>query len=324
MSAFSSITPKKEGETPAAAEETTATPSVAENASADAAPDLDLGEGMDIDGFTDWMAAPRVTKLPKSKPHASSSNTEEPAPEETPPSGDEEETRKQNQSWFDRVFGGKKDGPAQIDAEMNDEMYQLSGKMGAELTDGILPDLIKGMHDDDSSDKYKATEKQKSNLAHAWELYLRWIKQTLTPLTYLLFQIFIVYGLNFIFGLFKWLDRIRVFGFHFPWSEKWKLKRDKMEQRHQEPAPTAPAPNPETKAEPKSSTPAKEPAPPVEMQTCMYWELKNGEGVKTPKEFPKGKGVPKTCKQPELIGKFSHYKAFIAYGNATKKLGKKA
>lgn len=267
-----------------------------------------------------------------------------PAPDASP---DTEDTRK----WYQRWFTGRgADGPEQMeqDAEMDAEMYAMTAEATTEITDTALPMFIGRMHDRPAED-FKADEDQKIGLAKAWELYLRHKQMKVSPLQFLVFKIFIVYGVNFIMGMFAWVGRIGVYGFHLPWSDSWKnhghkrfrkmqaedvtvqqsVQHDQQPQNAEQerkaapwetqpaptPAPTPapmPAPMPAPPIAPPVSPPIAPPRPVVNYRSC-----KSGSG----KMFRAGSGFPKTGvhkladKFPELVDSFINYPAFMAYSN---------
>lgn len=257
-------------------------------------------------------------------------------------------TEQSNLNWFKRIFGKSEDGPAQMEAsaELNDEMYGLSGHMGAEITDTALPGIIGAMHDE-PSEAFKATEEQKGRLAKAWELYMRYIQVRITPFQYLMFQIFIVYGVNFIMGVFKWVGRMGIYGFHWPWSDSWKRSkkaagnaaantaagvRNPTENghsaQHNEAVRAANQPAPVPQQHPQAAPQhnpqaAPQPAPvqPVAYAMEAYRQCKQTE-----KLFLTGTGYPKKGSKsgnrfPELVDRFATLKAFRIYSNKHKLYG---
>lgn len=292
MSKFSSIKAKPKAKPQPVTEETPVTPGAAET--------VDINDGFSVAEFIDFAASERETPEqpdPTATKTAPTENTTEPTPEETPE--DKEAT-----------------------LELDDEMYAASGEVGAEVSDEVIPQLIKVMSGSDNADEFKATEKQKTGLARAWELYLRSIKQSMSPLSFLVIKHTVVYGGNFFIGTLNYVGRIKTYGFHWPWSDKWKRAKMRVVHTEPQPAPVAHAPMPPMQPPTPKAEPPTEPAPPTaaaEMKICMYWELKNGVGVETPKEFEKGKGYPKTSKNTEFIDRFSSQKAYMGYKNATRK-----
>jgi hypothetical protein len=138
---------------------------------------------------------------------------------------DTADTRK----WYERWFGGKDaDGPAQMEenAELDNEMYRVTAEAATEVTDQLLPMFIGRLHDRPAAD-FKADEEQKMGLARAWELYQRSKKMRLSPLQFLLFKISIVYGVNLVLGIFSWVGRLGIYGWHWPWSDSWKHPKPK-------------------------------------------------------------------------------------------------
>lgn len=283
-------------------------------------------DGMDTSAFVNFVASPR--EMPKvdidvdDNDRTTTSNDD--FSTETEP---DQERLKRDESWFKRVFGGKDDSPVSEEqaAELDDEMYAASGQIGSEITDAVLPQLINSMHGTEDVSEYQATETQKEGLAKAWELYLRSIQRKVTPLTYLIGKIAVVYGGKFISGLFVYLSRLREIGFHWPWSNGWKKKyryvslsnatddevgrvveEPIMEQQPPAPQP-APAPRPQGPQQPVQ--PRQEPK--LEkvtgnMKECLYDKT----------QFEEGKGFPRTSKStPELIDSFATYSNYVTYCN---------
>jgi len=259
---------------------------------------------------------------------------------------------KSNRTWYQRWFGKKDaDGPEQMEAdmEMDDQMYAMSAQMATELTDTTLPLLIGRMHDQ-PAENYKATEKEAEGIALGWELYLRQKKARLTPLNYLIFKITIVYGVNFVMGVFAWAGRIRLYGFHLPWSDSWKrtafsrMKNDAVHDavdarpaavnpdEHRD-APVAPwdrppqtAPQAAPEQQPEVTAPSTErttsaataptPRPQPHFKKCM------GTG----KTFEAGNGYPKAKHKtgknnPDLIDKVINQGAYVSWANLNNQMG---
>jgi|GEM_PF-4339147 len=353
MTSFSSIGVKPKAETPPIAAETRANAPIADtsqHAATDADADLGIGDGMNIGDFTDWMAAPRATK-DKGDPIGSeldADGNEIPTAEPIDPKADTSEAgfAKRSWSWFRGAFD-EDEGPVtdEMKVEFDEEMYGLTASLGTGFSDVVFPWLIAKMYGDRNADEFKAKEvaaegakySEKERANHAWELFFRSKRIRVTPTSYLIGVLTQIYGLPMLGGLMEYWSRVGIFGFHWPWSDKWKVKAHKMQQAMEkakgmaaEPEPAAAKPEP---ARPAPVIPSNEetktpppPAPPKEeKEICMYWQWQtdNGRKTTTPKEFPKGKGHPHTCKDAAMVGKFSSYTAYIGYGNSTKKLGPK-
>jgi hypothetical protein len=229
---------------------------------------------------------------------------------------------------------------------LNPEMYELAGLLGAEITDTALPGIIGAMHDE-PSEAFKATPEQKSKLADAWQRYLAYVEVTVSPLTYLIFQIFIVYGVNFIFGVFKWVGRLGIYGWHWPWSDSWKRSKKRAgnaagnvagntpasvpnatENGHsaqhneavraaQQPAQQpAPVPQPAPQAAPQQTPKQPVASPADNYRTCRqtYKLFRTGTG------YPK-KGSKSGDRFPELVDQFATLTAFRIYSNKNKLFG---
>lgn len=307
-------------------EKTTVTASAAENTATD--------QGYSVDQVLDFMGQGR--EMPDVETPKPNTGTDGPKPDVDAGDASDDgvkDAEDKNRSWFDRMFGGRKDGPGvdEADTEMDDEMYQLSGGLGAEISDEALPRLISVMNDDSDHRKYKVSTDEKSRLARAWEIYLRSLKKRITPLQYLIGVHATIYGARLLGAFFSWFSRVQLYGFHWPWSEKWKIKAaklaEKLEVVHSNMHPGTGAAEEETAAAPPPKQGVETASGPEpdnsNMEECLYWQLKNGDGVETPQYFKKGQGFPKSSKNhKDLIGKFSSHGAFISYLNATNILGR--
>lgn len=234
-------------------------------------------------------------------------------------------TSEKRKSWYDRYFGSG-DGPAEMEGsmEMDDEMYTVSGKLATEMSDEAFPSLIQGLHGSDSNTSYKATPEQKDGLAQAWELYLRSIKRKLTPLSYLLYKLFIVYGWKVISGVFVFMGRVKVYGWHLPWGDSWLRKRDELVAKGKMKAPTTAA-NTNTHADLHQQEverqQAQQPRPQPKPQTTPTNGLKK-VCLQTKKEFNPGEGFPKRSDvNPHLVDAFINRAAYMAYGNTHATMG---
>ena len=234
-------------------------------------------------------------------------------------------TAEKRKSWYDRYFGSG-DGPAEMEGsmEMDDEMYAVSGRLATEMSDEAFPSLIQGLHGSDTTASYKATPEQKDGLAQAWELYLRSIKRKLTPLSYLLYKLFIVYGWKVISGVFVFMGRVKVYGWHLPWGDSWLRKRDELVAKGKMKAPTTAA-NTGTHADlhqqeverQQAQQPKPQPKTPTQpnnrlKKTCLH----------TKKEFYEGEGFPKKSDvNPHLVDAFISRGAYMAYANTHAQMG---
>lgn len=246
----------------------------------------------------------------------------------------EDEHTERSRSWFERAFGSDDDGPEEMDVEMSDEMYTFTADAASDITDIAFSNVNSTLHADDDVEKHQATEDKKAKVARAWELYARWKKMVMTPGTYLVWTIFMVYGFGTIFGLLKYANRIRVYGFHWPWSDKWKVTAAEMghfqqpvepQPEHvQQPEPVAVAPQPQMSQQPAKPD-AKEPMA-EEVKTAgdnVEWEPYRC--LQTDNPIRKGEGVPKTSKNhPEIVGKFIDHTARMQYFNKMGWIGSKA
>lgn len=273
--------------------------------------------------------------------HTASAGTGAPTPEGAAPTPDTEDTR----SWYQRWFTGRgADGPEQMEqnAEMDAEMYAMTAEATAEITDTALPLLIGRMHDQ-PAENFKATDEQKGKLAIAWELYLRHKQLKVSPLQFLIFRIFIVYGVNLMMGLFSWVGRLGVYGWHMPWSDSWKRKNQRLHRQPmaenmsvhesvQQPQPPQNAAEPrkpapwETQPQPTAApTPAPTEPPKTAPESTPINLPKTGPNyrtcIQTGKMYRAGEGFPQLGKHkmaeqfPDLVDKFKDYPAFMAYSN---------
>ena len=273
---------------------------------------LDGGAEMDVDAFTQFMGSER--EIPEIE-------------EDLPPVDEIEQERVDaDESWFKRHFGGKDDSPVseEGDAELDDEMYAATGQIGSEITDTVLPSLINSMHGTEDVKEYQASEDQKRGLARAWGLYMRSIKRKVSPLTYLIGKIAIVYGAKFISGLFMYLSRLREIGLHWPWSNGWK-KQYKYVSANPTDAEVAEqlqdiADNLEKKVEnneqSQSKPVPKEPPPKPELVKRESESEMTKQDLLDGSSFETGAGFPRTSKtSPEFIDAFATYKNYMTYVN---------
>jgi hypothetical protein len=270
-----------------------------------------------------------TTASPPPVDGAAASDTIGAAADAASDTADTADTRK----WYERWFGGKDaDGPAQMEenAELDNEMYRVTAEAATEVTDQLLPMFIGRLHDRPAAD-FKADPEQKIGVARAWELYQRSKKMRLSPLQFLLFKITIVYGVNLVLGIFVWVSRLGIYGWHWPWSDSYKRPAQKtvrptmkapmaqsMEQPYQEPANTAemqptpqPAPAPTPQAAPKPAPqPPTEVIPPPNYKKC----LQTGKLFRTGEGYPQAKH--KTGQSfPQYVDAFADRAAWMAYSN---------
>ena len=294
---------------------------------AEAGPTVETNEAkpLDVDGFTAFIGSDREIPVDKATDNDTTTDTDTDFDNIDAGGGEgddfSEERTKKDQTWFRKYFGGKEDSPVsdEASAELDEEMYAASGSIGAEITDNVIPGFINSMAGSDDVKEYQASETQKEGLARAWELYLRSIKAKVTPLTYLLGKIAIVYGGKFVSAMFMYLTRLREIGLHWPWSNGWKKKfkyvnlseqPDELgtivgEQNFQQPHHQQPQ-----QAQPQQAQPAPEPklvkVQNGELMKCMY------DGT----EYRSGNGFPKTSKtNPQYIDSFATYKNYMTYLN---------
>jgi len=221
-------------------------------------------------------------------------------------------------SWYQRMFGNKDgeitDGPEAMDTQMSDEMYQFSSSAAADMTDALFSRLNHTLHRTGSLADHEARPDGKERVRKAWELYMRWKQMVMTPGVFLVFTIFLNYGINTIFGVFRWVDRCRLYGWHWPWSDAWIAKAAAMyanaQNAHQNARPQEPAP-----------VPMDSPAPPTTAQQADAEAVKRAaeqwdKCLETGEPFLKGEGFPGSSKNfPELVGKFKNRSAMMSYMN---------
>lgn len=211
-------------------------------------------------------------------------------------------------NWFKGAFSSSDEpNPASMDegVEMNDAMYDVTAELATLGSDIAFPKLVNAMHGTDDESQYKASEENKGHLKKAWALFLRTTKKKLSPFQYLVFMHVIVYGAGLLGGLFKYLMRIGTYGFHWPWSTKWKAKEAQANATARgfhvdnlssapmppaqaaAPAPAEPAPQP---IQPQPLAPAAQPEPTVK-------PLKNAKAcLQTGEMFEAGSGRPAKSK----------------------------
>lgn len=245
------------------------------------------------------------------------SRVNRPGADDPDPTTDPDPAKAKKASWYQRMFGNDKgevtEGPEAMDAEMSDEMYRFTSEAASEFTDSIFSRMNHALHRTGTVADHRAQPDGRNSVRKAWELYLRWRQMVMTPGTYLVFTIFLNYGVNTIFGLFRWVDRCRTFGWHWPWSDSWIPKANamyrEMERTHQQQGPTEPTPQP---MDPAPQTTAQQTETEQLKRAAEAWE----KCLETGEPFLKGQGFPKTSKEfPELIGKFKDRSAMMSYLN---------
>jgi hypothetical protein len=282
---------------------------------------------------SDGAATESTTAPPPHVDGATASDTINAAADAEDATADTSDTRK----WYERWFGGKDaDGPAQMEgnAEIDDEMYRVTAEAATEVTEQILTRVIGRLHDRPASD-YLADPKQKTGVAHAWELYQRSKKISLSPLQYLLFKITIVWGIDLVLGIFVWVSRLGIYGWHWPWSDSWKRPSQKtvrptmkpamaqsMEQPYQEPINTAemqptpqPAPTPIPQPIPQGAPkPTPQPTPQPDQLPNYKKCLQTSRLFRTSEGYPQAKH--KTGQSfPQFVDAFADRAAWMAYSN---------
>jgi len=244
---------------------------------------------------------------------------------------------KAKKTWYQRLFGNDEgeivDGPEAMDTEASEEMYRFGGQMAADLTDMMSAKVNHTLNATGTELEYRAPDEGRAKMASAWELWMRWKKVQVTPTTFLIFTWFTWYGMRFVFGMFAYMDRIRLYGFHWPWSDAWKLVRARKLGHDRpafrtaadpapQPAPAAPAMHVVNEPEPPAHTeppaPPAAPAPPDPAIAAYAWK----QCKQTGKPFRPGMGYPRTSKKtPELIDSFIDESAFISYKNSHGMIG---
>jgi hypothetical protein len=350
MASFSTIKAKPKQKTPLAEEEKTANSTVAEetvNANADV--DGEGGDGMSTSAFIDFISSPReMPPIASGETDNAAKDTAAPGVETDAPNADTDAPNtetpdddagfvKRSWTWFKGAMD-KDEGPVadELKVEMDEEMYGLTASLGTGFSETLISSLIARMHGDKKAEEFKLKDEvaegskrtERSRLNHAWELFFRSIRLRVTPLTYLIGVMAQIWGLPLLGGFMKYWTRMSVFGFHWPWSEAWKLKAQKKQQAKEQAAEVAeakkaeaPAPSPEA---PKTPEPKPEDTV-TNLQICRFWQWQtdNGKPITTEKVFQKGKGSPRTGKDKSMIDKFGSYPAYVAYQNAVGNIGKR-
>lgn len=281
--------------------------------------EADLGTGALDDFFEQERETPNVTA------------TEEPKAEP-----------KKKTIWG-QLFGSndeeESDEPDLSEIELSDEMYDFTAEAATEITDMFFSNANDKLHATDDPTKWQATDPERSKLQKAWKYYVKAKQMVMSPGWYLLFTIFIIYGLGTLFGIIAYFNRIRVYGWHWPWSDSWKAKQNGMQwtapktnaasnatpERQQHSLSSESAENSVSETQPE----AKPQAPPVPRKDTE--QPRNLEMKKCPitgQNFKAGTGYPRSGKlveqYPELKDKFATRSAWATYGNQTGLFGGRA
>jgi len=228
---------------------------------------------------------------------------------------------------FSNLFSKAPHTPEQVEAKIGADLDGIAPKMGFQLSDAIIPALIASCKDEENGDKYKASEEGKESLVEAYRLWFIQYKVRITPEFNLLWQHGIVYGIPLLGGLTAYIQRVQLYGWHFPWSKSWKKKAQKMQAEMpgtrgpiSQPTTAAPSPPPAAPPQPQpvpmqvvreQTPPLPAQQPPAPLKKCLY----------SGNMFETGAGFPKTGKNPDLIDAFYDMPAYIGYKNANKMMG---
>lgn len=243
---------------------------------------------------------------------------------------------------FGNIFSKTKHSPEELEQKIGADLDGRGSKMAMMLSDTVMPSLISTLKDEESSAKYKATPEQKDELEAAWKYVLMSWNIRVTPGAYLAYIHAIIYGIPLLGGVAAYIQRIQLYGWHWPWSKKWKTQaqtfnanmpgtRGTVAQPQPQPqqapsqAPQPAAPTPQTAPPPppppaapmevvreRPAEPA-EPAQPARRQKrCLH----------TNKLFYEGEGFPKSSKShPDLNDSFIDPSAWTAWRNANGMMG---
>ncbi len=231
-------------------------------------------------------------------------------------------------AWYKNIFSNSPHSPEDVETKIGADMDGLAPKMGVMLSDALFPAFIATLKDEESAGKYKADDAQKLDLEAAWKYWLMTMGIRVTPGFYLIYIHGIIYGIPFMGGVAAYIQRVQLYGWHWPWSKSWKKKAAKMQSEipgtrgpinQPPPAPMkvvhneqASAPAPVQQSPPQQTAPPPPPpAPPKQMKKCLY----------TGQEFEVGKGHPKKSKNPDLVDGFIDAAAYYGYRNANGNLG---
>lgn len=258
---------------------------------------------------------------------------------------DPEEAPKKKKGFFENLFSKPEeetedtDEPDLSQVEFSDEMYDFTAEAATEITDMFFSNANDKLHATDDPTKWQATDPERIKVQKAWKYYVKAKQMVMSPGWYLLFTIFIIYGLGTLFGMIAYFNRIRVYGWHWPWSDSWKQKQNSMQWTGPKTnaASNATAERSEhisssestEKSAPEPKNEAKPQAPPVPRKDAE--QPRNLEMKKCPitgQNFKAGTGYPRTGKlvdqYPELKDKFATRSAWATYGNQTGLFGGRA
>ena len=254
----------------------------------------------------------------------------------------EEKAPKEKKGFFGKLFSSDKDEetdsdePNLEDVEMSDELYDFTAEAATEITDTIFSNANDKLHATEDPTKWQASDQERTRLQKAWKFYVKTKKMAMSPFAYLMFTIFMIYGLGTLFGIMAYFGRIQRFGWHWPWSDSWKEKQDGMAWKAAEPVSakssatdldhsthlrTETAENTQNLADETAqpSAPSSENSGiPAGMKKCRQ----TGEYFKIGTGYPKaGKMVEK---QPHLRDSFCSVSAWTTYANRAGLMGELA
>lgn len=252
---------------------------------------------------------------------------------EAPGVADTQDAPKAKKKGFlGNLFGGGNDAEDEEDEpdferpEMSQEMYEFTAEAATEITDQIFSNVNNTLNDTDNPAQWQANDREKSRLQKAWMYYVRSKQLTMSPLAYLVWTIFMIYGVGTLFGVVAWFGRVRKFGLHWPWSKKWKAQAQEIPTEQYAPPTAQPSSAPTNvyqrvmsteppKKSPETSTPstqANAPAEALGYKRCLQ----------TGQPFKAGEGHPKKWSQaPHLVDSFATKSAYFQYANQQGYLG---
>ena len=254
----------------------------------------------------------------------------------------EKKAPKEKKGFFGKLFSSNKDEeqdsdePNLEDVEMSDELYDFTAEAATEITDTIFSNANDKLHATDDPTKWQASEQERTRLQKAWKFYVKTKKMAMSPFAYLMFTIFMIYGLGTLFGIMAYLGRIQRFGWHWPWSDSWKEKQDGMAWKAAEPVSAqSSATNladsthlrTETAEKAQNSAPqTAQPSAPTSTESGIPAGMKKCR--QTGEYFKIGTGYPKAGKivekHPELRDSFCSVSAWSTYANRAGLMGELA
>lgn len=246
---------------------------------------------------------------------------------------------------FGNLFSEAPKSDEDLEAELGGDLDGIGPELAFEIGDAIFPSVI-GVIEEEDAQNFKADPDQKSKLIHAWTLFLKGHRVRVTPGLNLIIRNVQVYILPRLGSVLKYWTRVQLYGFHWPWSDSWKVKKKQMEaaqfgrvasapvqqapqQQQVAPVYATPAPPPPVYTQPVMEVVREEPVqqpqvqtPPAPVVTTAVPKLKTC--LYTGEKFREGNGFPKTSTNQDFVDGFVSMTAYRSYRNANGLMGAQA